>query len=670
MLHTRSCVEGSYVLKHAQRYCSTTTKNFLSLNKNFKAYIDSLEKELDDISSKLHLCKKDTDRESFLNSVLRVNDNLQKKHSEFKDIKQLYDDEQDEEIRAMAEENMIDMKIDIQELEEQLITELVDRDAKDTSDIKLEIKAGAGDHARLFARELLDMYLKYCQYKGWTITDSNFVEYQNDHIEWASIDITGFNAYRNMRNEAGVHTSYRHLKKSFSKSSNFHKSYVAVNILPTFRKNSLQALEVEIKKEHFSIKDSMNSPKSLVRLTHLPTGITVTGSNEKKSRHSLEMKISQSKVGKKESEHNRVFISSDETIRMYNFCANHVSDNRVKESIKDISSFFKGGLPLDRLIEKLDKEQKHAKFEAIINNFDIKTQSKYDSKQYTRKTLKKVTNINFVNSNDMASPSPADCFKVVPKKRAGSTPSTIYLPPLTNNEENSLLLNCKDHLLKTESDLGKNFESKNDCRNANFSQHHLISIGKDPNLKHDLISEMSDKVKSTIIGEKLALDFSSEALDQLEQLTETILQHEQQIQKVTDSLLTASDGTHSQKLQVLASQLTQAQELLDKNKQRATDLQDEVLVIEQQVEDLNCLLEAMEGNKKQVNCHIRVNESVLRREVESLQRIKEIMDDEVKQTVIEHNQTQEKLARAKTKKSKIICELENYRKEDCETNLI
>ena len=54
------------------------------------------------------------------------------------------------------------LKIDIQELEDQLITELIDRDANDTSDIKLEILAGAGNHARSFARELLDMYKKYC----------------------------------------------------------------------------------------------------------------------------------------------------------------------------------------------------------------------------------------------------------------------------------------------------------------------------------------------------------------------------------------------------------------------------------------------------------------------------------------------------------------------------
>ena len=288
----------------------------------------------------------------------------------------LKDKTQDKELLKLAEDERKEIQAKLEKIEFDLKTLLIPKDPRDEKNIILEIRAGTGgEEAALFAANLFRMYSKYAEQQGWRIeTMSRNVTGKGGFKEIIS-SFEGKNVFSFLKYESGTHRVQR--VPETEASGRIHTSAVTVAILPEAEEIDIEIDPNDIKVDIFRSSgpggQSVNTTDSAVRMTHIPTGITVSCQDEK-SQHKNKTKAlkvlrarlldaeERKSLEERSSERKAQVGSGDrsERIRTYNFPQERITDHRLGLTIYKLSGVMDGNL--DELLEKL---QIHFQAEAM-----------------------------------------------------------------------------------------------------------------------------------------------------------------------------------------------------------------------------------------------------------------------------------------------------------------
>ena len=276
-------------------------------------------------------------------------------------------DSGDEELRELAKMEIAEYEEQLPQLEEQLKIRLLPKDPNDDKNVILEVRAGTGgEEAALFAQDLLRMYLRYAERRGWKaeIMDANDTGIGG--IKEASVLIKGKGAYSRLKYESGTHRVQR--VPETESSGRIHTSAATVAVLP-----EVDDVEVEINPNDVRVDvyrssgnggQCVNTTDSAVRLTHIPTGLVVTCQDEKSQIKNKDkaFKVLRSRLYDMKLQEQNDEISAErrsqvgsgdrsERIRTYNFPQGRITDHRIGMTIYKLDSFLDGDI--DEIIDGL-----------------------------------------------------------------------------------------------------------------------------------------------------------------------------------------------------------------------------------------------------------------------------------------------------------------------------
>lgn len=268
--------------------------------------------------------------------------------------------EQDEDLRQMAVEEITQLEPRSAAIEEELKILLLPKDPNDDKNVVLEIRAGTGgDEATLFAAEVFRMYSRYAETQRWRVEVTAVSESSVGGLKEVIALVSGTRVYSRLKYESGVHRVQR--VPETEQQGRVHTSAITVAVLP-------EADEVEIKLDWNDIRkdtfcssgpggQSVNTTYSAIRLTHIPTGLVVSCQDEKsqiknlakaervlRSRlYELEMEKQQEQIG---AERRSMVGSGDrsEKIRTYNFPQNRLTDHRIGLTLHQLNLVMEGHL--------------------------------------------------------------------------------------------------------------------------------------------------------------------------------------------------------------------------------------------------------------------------------------------------------------------------------------
>ncbi len=275
--------------------------------------------------------------------------------------------DEDAALAELAQADVEQLRPEVEKLEAELQDLLVPPDPLDDRDTIVEIRAGTGgDEAALFAADLVRMYTRYAERRGWSVEMVNLSEGNVGGVKEATFAVRGGRAYGRMRYESGVHRVQR--VPTTEAQGRIHTSAATVAVLPEAEDVDIQVEEKDLKVDVFRSSgpggQSVNTTDSAVRITHLPTGLVVQCQDQKsqlqnkvKAMEVLRARLLDRMIAEQEAERareRRAMVGTGDRsakIRTYNFPQNRVTDHRINLTVHRLDEILDG--ELDEVVEAL-----------------------------------------------------------------------------------------------------------------------------------------------------------------------------------------------------------------------------------------------------------------------------------------------------------------------------
>jgi peptide chain release factor 1 len=266
----------------------------------------------------------------------------------------------DAEFKALAREELPGLKARRAELEEELKLLLLPKDPNDDKNVIIEIRAAAGgDEAALFAEEVLQMYLRYAQRRGWQSELVDVSPGNQGGVKDATLTMAGDAVYSTLKWESGVHRVQR--VPATETQGRIHTSTITVAVMPEAEEADVQVnpadIEMQVMRSTGAGGQSVNTTDSAVRLIHKPTGIVVKCQQEKSQLKNRAMALKMLRTKLYEIEQEKLRNERDalrkgqvgsgdrsEKIRTYNFPQDRLTDHRIGFTRHNLPGAMSGDL--------------------------------------------------------------------------------------------------------------------------------------------------------------------------------------------------------------------------------------------------------------------------------------------------------------------------------------
>ena len=272
----------------------------------------------------------------------------------------MLEEESDEELKALAKEELNESKQKVEELENKLKILLLPKDPNDDKNVIVEIRAGAGgDEAALFAAEIYRMYVHYAESQRWKVEMAECEEIGIGGMKNVTFMVTGQGAYSVLKYESGVHRVQR--VPETESGGRIHTSTITVAVMPEAEDVDVEIdekdIRIDVMRASGNVGQCVNTTDSAVRLTHYPTGIVIYSQTEKSQLQNkekafalLRAKLYDMELQKRqdaESAERRSQIGTgdrSEKIRTYNFPQGRVTDHRINLTLYKLDKIMNGDI--------------------------------------------------------------------------------------------------------------------------------------------------------------------------------------------------------------------------------------------------------------------------------------------------------------------------------------
>jgi peptide chain release factor 1 len=344
---------------------------------DLEAELEALERRLPDIyASGDQSAQRDAGRRhAELRPIVDSYRELRVTRNDLEEARQLLRLEQDPDMREFLREEAADREARVEELERQLKALLMPRDPNDDKNVIVEIRgAEGGEEANLFAGDLVRMYQRYAERKGWKV--EMLSSQPSDMGGWKDVAflVKGDQVWSRLKHEAGPHRVQR--VPVTESQGRIHTSAATVAVLPEAEEVEVTIdpadLEIDVFRATGPGGQSVNTTDSAVRITHRPTHIVVSCQDEKSQLQNRDkaMRILRARLLQAEQQRQADELSNtrraqvggggrSEKIRTYNFKENRVTDHRIGLTIHKLDQLLEGDL--DELIEPLVEADRAAR---------------------------------------------------------------------------------------------------------------------------------------------------------------------------------------------------------------------------------------------------------------------------------------------------------------------